>query len=94
MGALLDCACACCNHESNIVLARYKSNKAKIAKSSLKIHALEFPKYSPDLMPLDNGVWDEVERRMSKQKIKGYESVEALKKEATSRSHVYPCSSD
>ena len=40
------------------MLARYKSNKAKIAKSSLKIHALEFPKYSPDLMPLDDGEWD------------------------------------
>ena len=88
MEALLECARACCNRESNIVLARYKSNKAKIAKSS------EFPKYSLDLMPLNNVVWDEVERRMSKQKIKGYESVEALKKEITSRSHVYLCGSD
>ena len=52
------------------------------------------PKYPLDLMPLDYGVWDEVERRMSKQKIKGYDSVEELNKEATSRSHVYPCSSD
>ena len=88
MEALLECARACCNHESNIVLARSKSNKAKIAKSS------EFPKYSIDLMPLDNVVWDEVERRMSKQKIQGYESVEALKNEVTSRIHVYPCSND
>ena len=79
METLLECACACRNHESNIALARYKSNKAKIGKGFLGIHALEFHKYPPDLMPLDYGVWDEVARRMSKQKIKGY-SVEAFKK--------------
>ena len=39
-------------------------------KREPKIHPLEFPKYSLDLMPLENGVWDEVDRRMSEQKVK------------------------
>ena len=41
---------------------------------------MAFPKYSPDLLLLDYGVWDELERRMSAQKVKGYESVDAFKK--------------
>ena len=48
-------------------------------KRELKILPLEFPKFSPDLMPLDYGVWDEVDRRMSKQKVKLGETVEAFK---------------
>ena len=93
MKTLLECACACCDHESNIVLARYKSNKAKIAKSSLGNHALEFHKFPLDLMPLDYGLWNKVERRMSKHKIKGHESVEAFKKRLR-RTARYPCITD
>ena len=45
----------------------YKSGKGKTAKRELKIKPVEFPRYSPDLNPLDFFVWEEVERRMSKQ---------------------------
>ena len=56
------------------------SNKGKTAKTALNILPVEFPKYSPDLLPLDYGVWDELERRVSAQRVKGYESVDAFKK--------------
>ena len=58
---------------------RYKSNKAIEKKTELCIKALPFPKYSPDLMPLDFSVWAEVEKRMSAQKVKSNESVEEFK---------------
>jgi transposase len=35
------------------------------AKKELKIQPIEFPKYSPDLNPLDFYVWSEVQRRMN-----------------------------
>ena len=40
---------------------------------------IEFPAYSPDLNRLDYGLWDEVERRMAKQKTPKKETVEAFK---------------
>jgi hypothetical protein len=46
----------------------YKSKLALKAKADLKVRAVEFPAYSPDLNPLDFYVWAEVERRMGKQK--------------------------
>ena len=58
----------------------YKSNKAKAAKEELKVDTIDFPPYSPDLNPLDYGLWDEVERRMTKQKIPSRESIAAYKK--------------
>ena len=58
---------------------RYKCNKAIDAKKELRIVPLPFPKYSPDLMPLDFSVWTEVENRMSAQKAKPDESVEEFK---------------
>lgn len=44
----------------------YKSKKALDAKDSLGITALDFPRYSPDLNPMDFFLWEEVERRMAK----------------------------
>ena len=46
----------------------YKSKKAVEAKEELGIHAMEFPKYSPDLNPLDFYLWDAIERRMRRAK--------------------------
>jgi hypothetical protein len=46
----------------------YKSNKGKKAKKDLKIRAIDYPRHSPDLHPLDFFVWSEVERRMALQK--------------------------
>jgi len=45
----------------------FKSNAGLKAKKDLKIRAMEFPKHSPDLMPLDFFVWAEVDRRMALQ---------------------------
>ena len=42
----------------------YKSNAAKRAKELLKINAVQFPTYSPDLNPLDFSLWAEVEKRI------------------------------
>ena len=42
----------------------YKSNKALEAKRDLGIQAMQFPRYSPDLNPLDFYLWDAIERRM------------------------------
>ena len=57
----------------------YQSNAAKAAKTKLSIKRVPFPRYSPDLMPLDFALWDEIERRMSKRVYKN-ESVEHYKK--------------
>jgi hypothetical protein len=57
----------------------YKSNKGKAAKQELKIRPLKFPRYSPDLNPLDFALWSEVERRMGKHKVSGNESVSKFK---------------
>ena len=57
----------------------YKSTLAKQTKRELKIHPMEFPKYSPDLNPLDFSLWDEVEDRMAAQKAPARESIEAFK---------------
>jgi hypothetical protein len=57
----------------------YKSGLAVDAKKRLKINTIPFPKYSPDLNPLDFFLWNEVERLMSAQKAPAHESVEAYK---------------
>ena len=51
--------------------AGYKSKKALDAKDSLGITALDFPRYSPDLNPMDFFLWEEVERRMTKSAQRG-----------------------
>jgi hypothetical protein len=55
----------------------YKSNKGVAAKDELKIKPLEFPRYSPDLNPLDYFLWAEVERRMQASRITRRESRDA-----------------
>ena len=48
----------------------YKSNMAKDVKSALGVNALEIPKRSPDLNPLDYAFWSEVNTRLRKQEAK------------------------
>lgn len=52
----------------------YKSRKAIDAKCELGITAMEFPKYSPDLNPMDFFLWDEIDRRMQGNAPAGRES--------------------
>ena len=58
----------------------YKSSKGKAAKKALGIKTVQWPRYSPDLMPLDFSLWQDVERRMDASAPSGYESKEAFKK--------------
>ena len=54
--------------------AGFKANRAKAAKLELGIQPIRFPKYSPDLNPLDFYVWSEIERRMQASRITRVES--------------------
>ena len=58
----------------------YKSSKGREAKKSLGIVPLAFPRYSPDLMPLDYSIWKAIEARMGNKKVKGKESADMYKK--------------
>jgi hypothetical protein len=58
----------------------YKSKKAKATKEKLKIEPIRFPRYSPDLNPLDFSIWNEVMRRMTLREAPANESKEAYKK--------------
>ena len=58
----------------------YKSNVAIEAKDELHIKPIDFPRYSPDLNPLDYYVWNEVNRRMAARKTPAKESVAAYKR--------------
>ena len=49
------------------------------AKRSLKIKTVAWPRYSPDLMPLDFCLWNDINKRMDETSPKGYESVKAFK---------------
>ena len=57
----------------------YKSNKGKAAKSNMHIEVLEYPRYSPDLNPLDYSLWLQIEGETLKNSPKGKETVEAYK---------------
>ena len=57
----------------------YKSKKAVDTKKKLRIHPIEFPKYSPDLNPLDFFLWAEVNRRMAERAAPARESQAAFK---------------
>ncbi|CAK0909407.1 unnamed protein product [Prorocentrum cordatum] len=57
----------------------YKSKKAVDCKMGLKITPIKFPKYSPDLNPLDYFLWAEVNRRMAEQSAPANESQSAYK---------------
>ena len=58
----------------------YKSKKAVAAKEAARISAVPFPKYSPDLNPLDFAVWTAIEKRMVENAPAGRETVEGYKK--------------
>ena len=49
------------------------------AKRDSNIKAIEFPRYSPDLNPLDFFIWAEVQRRMAQSAPSGKESFDAYK---------------
>ena len=57
----------------------YKSGKARAAKRSLNIKPIYWPRYSPDLMPLDFSLWNDINRRMGETAPAGLESVVAFK---------------
>ena len=58
----------------------YKSKKAEDAKSELGITPVRFPRYSPDLNPLDFSIWTAVEQRMFQNTPKRVETVAEYKK--------------
>ena len=58
----------------------YKSNAAKSAKAACGIKAHAFPRYSPDINPLDFSIWNEIERRMVENSPKKLETVAAYKR--------------
>ena len=58
----------------------YKSSKARAAKEELHIKPMDFPRFSPDLSPMDFSLWTAIEGRMDGRAPKGAESVVAHKK--------------
>ena len=57
----------------------YKSGKGIRAKEEVGITALQFPRYSPDLNPLDYFLWEDIERRMQASEPEGRETIAAFK---------------
>ena len=57
----------------------FKSTKGIAAKRAAGIETVEFPKYSPDLNPLDYALWEEVEARVAAQPEPARESAKAFK---------------
>ncbi len=57
----------------------YKSSKAVAEKRSLHIRTVDWPRYSPDLMPLDFSLWTDIGKRVRNTAPKGRESVSAFK---------------
>ena len=53
----------------------YKSNLAKRAKAEKRIQAHVFPRYSPDINPLDFSLWQAVTQRMVQNTPKKLETV-------------------
>ena len=72
----------------------YKSSKGMEAKKEIGIRTMKWPRYSPDLMPLDFSLWADVNRRMAESAPSGYESIMCFKQRlrrtalATSRATV------
>ena len=58
----------------------YKSRAGKAAKKAVGIKPIEFPRYSPDLNPLDFSLWSEIEERMTKGTPGGPENAEEYKR--------------
>ena len=57
----------------------YKSGKAMAEKRRLKLKTIEWPRYSPDLMPLDFSLCTDIKARMAAGAPKGRESIAAFK---------------
>ena len=57
----------------------YKSKKAIAAKDECKIEAVVFPRYSPDLNPLDFSLWEAVMEKMWQNAPPEQETVAACK---------------
>ena len=57
----------------------FKSRKGIAAKRAAGIETVKFPKYSPDLNPLDYSLWEEVEARLAAQRAPARESAKAFK---------------
>ena len=58
----------------------FKSGRAVAAKREVKIRTLPFPRYSPDLNPLDFSIWSAIEARMIERAPKTLETVAQYKK--------------
>ena len=58
----------------------YKSGKAMAEKRRLGIKTIQWPHYSPDLMPLDFSLWTDINRRMAATAPRGNETVAAFKR--------------
>ncbi|CAK0871463.1 unnamed protein product [Prorocentrum cordatum] len=69
----------------------YKSKKAVDCKRGLKITPIKFPKYSPDLNPLDYFLWAEVNRRMAEQSAPANESQTACASGPRGTQSAYHC---
>ena len=54
--------------------------KGKTAKRQLGLQPIEFPRYSPDLNPLDFSLWWEIEERVARKAPAGRETVEGFKR--------------
>ena len=57
----------------------FKSSKSMRAKTELGIDTITFPRYSPDLNPLDFSLWDAIEEKLVKSKLCGLETTEQFK---------------
>ena len=58
----------------------YKSRQAIAAKEALGITTLPWPKYSPELNPLDYSLWDAVESKALEKRAAARETVETYKR--------------
>ena len=58
----------------------YKSRAAIAAKKELGIRAMKWPRYSPDLMPLDFSLWANISKRMDASAPSGRETADDFKK--------------
>ena len=56
----------------------YKSGLAKTEKRRLGLKTIEWPRYSPDLMPLDFSLWADISTRTAAASPKGKETVKAF----------------
>ena len=68
----------------------FKAGVAVAAKREVKINPIEFPTYSPDLNPCDYSLWEEVENRMTEQKVPRSEDVDGYKARLRSTALAIP----